>query len=182
MPAVIVAGRSDTLVPVNHAARAYAAFNSKVEAGSNLRYYEIVNGQHFDAFIPSLAGGAGINGYDVLFVPVHYYFINAMDILWARLKNNAPLPREPGGAHDPARRHAGRGAADHRRQRAEDRGHAGRGEHDQHRRGRGQRAELIPRRYARRFEAAPVRRGGLFLSWVRSQRRAHGVGRSPRAP
>jgi hydroxybutyrate-dimer hydrolase len=92
VPSVIVAGRSDTLVPVNHAARAYVAFNSKVEAGSTLRYYEIRNGQHFDAFIPSLAAGTGIDGYDVLFVPVHYYFINAMDIVWAKLKNNTPLP------------------------------------------------------------------------------------------
>jgi len=92
IPSVIVACRSDTLVPVNHAARAYVAFNSKVEAGSNVRYYEIQNGQHFDAFIPSLAAGTGINGYDVLFVPVHYYFINAMDLLWEKLKNNVPLP------------------------------------------------------------------------------------------
>jgi len=92
IPSVIVAGRSDTLVPVNHAARAYVAFNSKVEASSNVRYYEIQNGQHFDSFIPSLAAGSGINGYDVLFVPVHYYFINAMDIVWAKLKNNTPLP------------------------------------------------------------------------------------------
>ena len=91
-PAIIVAGRSDTLVNPNHSARAYVAFNSKVEAGSNLRYYEIQNGQHFDAFIPSLAAGAGINGYDTLFVPVHYYFINAMDLMWARLKSSTPLP------------------------------------------------------------------------------------------
>ncbi|MFO1415676.1 MAG: 3-hydroxybutyrate oligomer hydrolase family protein [Burkholderiales bacterium] len=91
-PAVIVHGRSDTLVPVNHSSRAYVAYNSKVEASSNLRYYEIENGQHFDAFVPSLAAGAGINGYDVLFVPVHYYFINAMDIVWARLEGNVPMP------------------------------------------------------------------------------------------
>ena len=61
-PAVIIAGRSDTLVPVNHASRAYAAFNSKVEgANGNLRYYEITNGQHFDAFLPNAAGG-GVQG------------------------------------------------------------------------------------------------------------------------
>jgi hydroxybutyrate-dimer hydrolase len=91
-PAIIVAGRSDTLVNPNHSSRAYVAFNSKVEAGSNVRYYEIQNGQHFDAFIPSLAAGSGINGYDTLFVPVHYYFINAMDLMWARLKSSTPLP------------------------------------------------------------------------------------------
>ena len=92
IPTVIIAGRSDTLVPVNHAARAYVAFNSRVEAGSNVRYYEVENGQHFDAFVANLAGGSGINGYDALFVPVHYYFRQAMDIVWARLKNSTPLP------------------------------------------------------------------------------------------
>src|SRR4030095_3644896 len=92
-PVILVQGRSDTLVPVNHASRAYAAFNSKVEGSAgNVRYYEIQNGQHFDAFIPSLTGGSGINGYDVLFVPVHYYFINAMDLMWARLKSSVALP------------------------------------------------------------------------------------------
>ena len=130
IPSVIVAGRSDTLVPVNHAARAYVAFNSKVEAGSNVRYYEIQNGQHFDAFIPSLAGASGINGYDVLFVPVHYYFINAMDIMWAKAQEQHAAAREPGRAHDAARRHAGLGAADHGRQRAEDRRDTGGREHD----------------------------------------------------
>lgn len=90
-PLVIVAGRSDALVPVNHAARAYVALNSKVEANPNVRYYEIENGNHFDAFLPNAAGG-GVQGYDTLLVPVHYYFTNAMDLLWARLKGNAALP------------------------------------------------------------------------------------------
>ncbi|MFO1414844.1 MAG: 3-hydroxybutyrate oligomer hydrolase family protein [Burkholderiales bacterium] len=90
-PVVIVQGRSDALVPVNHASRAYTAFNSKVEGAANVRYYEIENGNHFDAFIPNAASG-GVQGYDVLLVPVHYYFINAMDIVWAKLKNNTPLP------------------------------------------------------------------------------------------
>jgi hydroxybutyrate-dimer hydrolase len=90
--AVLIQGRSDTLVPVNHASRAYAAFNSKIEgARSNLRYYEIQNGNHFDAFLPNAAGG-GVQGYDALLVPVHYYFINGMDLLWARLKNGTSLP------------------------------------------------------------------------------------------
>jgi hydroxybutyrate-dimer hydrolase len=91
-PAVIVQGRSDTLVPVNHASRAYVAFNSKVEGSSgNVRYYEIQNGNHFDAFLPNAAGG-GVQGYDALLVPVHYYFVNGMDLMWARLKNGTALP------------------------------------------------------------------------------------------
>lgn len=91
-PTVIVQGRSDTLVPVNHASRAYVAFNSKVEgAASNVRYYEIQNGNHFDAFLPNAAGG-GVQGYDALLVPVHYYFVNGMDLVWAKLKNGTALP------------------------------------------------------------------------------------------
>jgi hydroxybutyrate-dimer hydrolase len=91
-PAVFVQGRSDTLLPVNHTSRAYVGFNSKVEgANSNLRYYEIQNGNHFDAFLPNAAGG-GVQGYDALLVPVHYYFINAMDLMWARLKSGIALP------------------------------------------------------------------------------------------
>jgi hydroxybutyrate-dimer hydrolase len=91
-PAVLIQGRSDTLLPVNHTSRAYAAFNSKIEgAGSNLRYYEIQNGNHFDAFLPHLAGG-GVNGYDALLVPVHYYFVNGMDLMWAKLKTGTALP------------------------------------------------------------------------------------------
>jgi hypothetical protein len=27
-----------------------------------------------------------------LFVPVHYYFVNAMDLVWAKLKSNVALP------------------------------------------------------------------------------------------
>ena len=91
-PAIFVQGRSDTLLPVNHASRAYVAFNSKVEgAGSNLRYYEIQNGNHFDAFLPNAAGG-GVQGYDALLIPLHYYFVNAMDLMWAKLKNGVALP------------------------------------------------------------------------------------------
>jgi len=77
---------------VNHDSRAYAAFNSKVEgASSNLRYYEITNGNHFDTFIPNAASG-GVQGYDALLVPVHYYFMNAMDLMWAKLRNGTALP------------------------------------------------------------------------------------------
>lgn len=91
LPTIIVAGRSDTLVPVNHAARAYAAFNSKVEgANSKVKYYEILNGQHFDAFLPNAAGG-GVQGYDSLFVPVHYYFVKSMDMMWSHLQSGTAL-------------------------------------------------------------------------------------------
>ena len=89
-PTVIVAGRSDALLPVNHAARAYAAWSAKAEgAASALRYYEVTNGNHFDAFLPAVGGVAG---YDTLLVPMHVYFVQAMDLVWAKLKTGAALP------------------------------------------------------------------------------------------
>ena len=51
-PAIIVHGRADNLVPVNHASRPYYGLNKMVEGrDSNLRYYEVTNAQHFDAFL-----------------------------------------------------------------------------------------------------------------------------------
>jgi hydroxybutyrate-dimer hydrolase len=88
-PTIIVAGREDTLVPVNHAARAYFGRNLQVEgAASKARYIEVTNAQHFDTFI---AFGA-LLGYDTRYVPLHPYFVRAMDAMWNHLKNGAPLP------------------------------------------------------------------------------------------
>jgi hydroxybutyrate-dimer hydrolase len=85
-PAIIVQGRSDALVPVNHASRAYLAANSVREGSrSQLSFYEVTNGQHFDAFL-------GVPGFDTRFVPVHYYNIQALNLMWGHLKNGTPLP------------------------------------------------------------------------------------------
>ncbi|MBS0466786.1 MAG: hydrogenase, partial [Proteobacteria bacterium] len=85
-PAIIVAGRSDALVPVNNNARAYTALNRTLDgAGSKLSYIEVVNGQHFDAFLP-------FAGFDTRFVPLHPYFNQAMDAMWNHLKSGAQLP------------------------------------------------------------------------------------------
>ncbi|WP_139826071.1 3-hydroxybutyrate oligomer hydrolase family protein [Derxia lacustris] len=85
-PALIVQGRSDALVPVNHASRAYLAANKAVEgAASKLSYIEVTNGQHFDGFL-------GLAGFDTRFVPVHYYNLQALNLMWARLKSGGALP------------------------------------------------------------------------------------------
>lgn len=85
-PTIIVSGRSDALIPVNHNARAYTAYNRVVEgAASQLRYIEVENGQHFDAFLP-------FSGFDTRFVPLHPYFNQAMDAMYAHLKSGAALP------------------------------------------------------------------------------------------
>ena len=85
-PTLIVSGRSDALIPVNHNARAYTAYNRVVEgASSKLRYIEVVNAQHFDAFLP-------FGGFDTRFVPLHPYFNQAMDAMYAHLKSGTALP------------------------------------------------------------------------------------------
>jgi hydroxybutyrate-dimer hydrolase len=88
-PAIIVHGRSDTLVPVNHASRAYYAKNQAVARGvSRLRYVEVTNGQHFDAFLPAVP----FPGYDSRFVPLHVYLIRALDWMYDHFRNGKPLP------------------------------------------------------------------------------------------
>ena len=87
-PAIIVHGRSDTLVPVNHTSRPYYALNKVADSNSRLSYYEVTNAQHFDAFIDNAAAP----GYDSRLVPLHRYFNQAMDLMWNHLKNGAAIP------------------------------------------------------------------------------------------
>ncbi|MCC7217110.1 MAG: D-(-)-3-hydroxybutyrate oligomer hydrolase [Burkholderiales bacterium] len=88
-PAIIVHGRADALVPVAFSSRPYYGMNRIVEgAASKLTYVEVTNAQHFDAFIDN----AALPGYDTMFVPLHYYFVKAMDAMWAHLTLNVPLP------------------------------------------------------------------------------------------
>jgi hydroxybutyrate-dimer hydrolase len=85
-PAIVVHGRNDTLVPVNFSSRPYVLRNAQVEgSASQLRYVEVANAQHFDAFLP-------FAGYDTRYVPLHLYFIRAMDAMWAHLKSGTALP------------------------------------------------------------------------------------------
>ena len=85
-PAILVQGRSDALVPINHASRAYLAANSAREgARSQVSLYEVTNGQHFDAFLP-------FPGFDTRFIPVHYYYLQALDLMWQHVQNGTPLP------------------------------------------------------------------------------------------
>ena len=85
-PTIIVSGRSDALVPVNNNARAYTAYNQVVEGtASKLRYIEVTHGQHFDSFL-------SFGGFDNRFVPLHPYFNQAMDAMYAHLRSGAALP------------------------------------------------------------------------------------------
>ena len=83
-PAIIVQGRSDTLIPVNHASRAYLGLNAAVEGtNSKLRYIEVSNANHFDSFGSALP---------TLIVPLHVYLNRALDAMYAHLSAKQALP------------------------------------------------------------------------------------------
>ncbi|WPB58908.1 3-hydroxybutyrate oligomer hydrolase family protein [Xylophilus sp. GOD-11R] len=85
-PTLIVAGRNDTLIPLNNNARAYTALNRALESSSTrLGYIEVTNAQHFDGFL-------SLSGFDNRFVPLHVYFVRAMDAMYANLRSGAALP------------------------------------------------------------------------------------------
>ncbi len=85
-PTIIVHGRADALVPVNHSSRAFVGLNQLVERGrSRVHYYEVTSAQHFDAFLP-------IAGYDNRFIPLHHYFGQAVKLMYDHLKHGTPLP------------------------------------------------------------------------------------------
>ena len=88
-PTIIVHGRNDALVPVNHASRPYVAQSLTAQgASAKLSYMEVTNAQHFDAFI----GNAALPGYDTRFIPLHVYYNRAMDAMYDYLKNGKALP------------------------------------------------------------------------------------------
>jgi hydroxybutyrate-dimer hydrolase len=88
-PAIIVHGRNDALVPVNHSSRPYFALNQATEgANSKLRYIEVTNAHHFDAFNASPA----LPGLDIKFIPLQRYYLQALDSLYRHLAANADLP------------------------------------------------------------------------------------------
>ena len=89
-PTLIVHGRNDALLPVNHTSRPYTALSKLADgAASKLSYIEVTHAQHFDGFIglPAL-----LPGYDSRYVPLHLYLNRALDAVYAHLKNGTPLP------------------------------------------------------------------------------------------
>jgi hydroxybutyrate-dimer hydrolase len=86
IPTIIVHGRSDTLVPVALTSRPYFGMNQITEGKSGkLSYIEVTNAQHFDAFL-------GFPGFNANLIPLHRYFIEALDLMYAHLRRHTPLP------------------------------------------------------------------------------------------
>jgi len=85
IPTIILHGRNDSLVAPNHTSRAYYANLKKMKNNPNTRYYEITNAQHFDAF-------TSLPQYADKYIPLHYYFEQAVDLMMAHLEDGTPLP------------------------------------------------------------------------------------------
>jgi hydroxybutyrate-dimer hydrolase len=84
-PTIIISPRSDAVLPLNHAGRAYFAHNRNVDNVSLVRYYEITNAQHLDTL-------NGLAGFNNTYVPIHAYFNQSMNLMWAHLTQKRALP------------------------------------------------------------------------------------------
>lgn len=88
-PAIVIHGRADSVFPVNHSARPYVARSLAVQGVSNqLRYYEVLNAQHFEGAL----GDASVGGFDTRYVPLRHYLLQSLDLMYNRLMLNKPLP------------------------------------------------------------------------------------------
>ncbi|MFL6936746.1 MAG: 3-hydroxybutyrate oligomer hydrolase family protein, partial [Xanthobacteraceae bacterium] len=77
---------SDGILPPNFTSRAYFGLNNVVDGSvSSLRYYEVTNAHHLDSFNQ-------FAGYNDKFIPLHRYFIQAMDLMYDHLRNGRALP------------------------------------------------------------------------------------------
>jgi len=82
VPVLIVHGRADALIAVNHSSRPYVA--AALQQGGKLRYYEIEHAQHFDALL-------GVPGMREHIVAIHPYFLAALEQAWLHLRTGAVL-------------------------------------------------------------------------------------------
>jgi hydroxybutyrate-dimer hydrolase len=84
-PVIIVHGRRDALIPVNHTSRAYYG-RHRLQGETSARYYEVEHGQHFDAFIPLLPG------WNTAFVPLQPQLAAMMGLMHRHLTEGTELP------------------------------------------------------------------------------------------
>ena len=82
IPVLIVHGRADALIAVNHSSRPYVA--AAMQQGGNVHYYEIEHAQHFDALL-------GVPGMREHIVAIHPYFLAALEQAWAHLRQSEIL-------------------------------------------------------------------------------------------
>ncbi len=83
LPLIVVHGEDDGLLPDAFHARAYVG--ALDAAARHPAYWRVPNAQHFDAFL-------ALPGFGDHYVPLLPYGYAALDALWARLVDGAPLP------------------------------------------------------------------------------------------
>lgn len=85
-PTIILQGLNDSLVAANHNARAYMVYrNTKYPTRDNVRYYEVDKAQHFDALL-------GLPEFSNQLIPLHYYYEQALELMWRHLEHGSVLP------------------------------------------------------------------------------------------
>ncbi len=85
LPVVVIHGRSDGLVPQAFSSQPYVAMAK--DAGRDVRYWQVDNAQHFDAFLalPQMAAA---------YLPLLPYMYTALDRVDAYLDGKAALPAD----------------------------------------------------------------------------------------
>ncbi|QDH71762.1 hydrogenase [Lysobacter alkalisoli] len=85
LPVVVVHGTDDGLVPMAFSSQPYVAMAKA--AGRDVRFWQVRNAQHFDAFL-------GLPDYAARYLPLLPYVYEALDRVEAHLDNGAPLPAD----------------------------------------------------------------------------------------
>ena len=85
LPVVVIHGLDDGLVPAAFTSAPYVA--AAQATGRDVRYWQVRNAQHFDAFL-------GFPQYGALYLPLLPYVYAALDRVEAHLDNGAPLPAD----------------------------------------------------------------------------------------
>ncbi|MEG3789170.1 3-hydroxybutyrate oligomer hydrolase family protein [Lysobacter sp. CCNWLW3] len=82
LPVVVIHGRDDGLIPTAFTSAPYV--RQAQAAGREVRYWQVRNAQHFDAFL-------GLPDYGSRYLPLLPYVYEALDRVSARLDGSAPL-------------------------------------------------------------------------------------------
>lgn len=85
LPVVVIHGTDDGLVPMAFTSLPYVA--QARAAGRDVRYWQVRNAQHFDAFL-------GLPGYGARYVPMLPYVYQALDRVSAYLDGKGELPAD----------------------------------------------------------------------------------------
>jgi hydroxybutyrate-dimer hydrolase len=85
IPTIIIHGQEDNLIAPNLSSRTYYANVVANNPKQTIKYYEVTNAQHFDAF-------TALPMYATEFISLHYYFEKSLELMLAHLTEKKALP------------------------------------------------------------------------------------------